>query len=246
MIILIMIQIILESIPLSSSGHLTIVQKIIYAGPGNLYLSQSVVWLAHLPTVFLIAWYFRRRWLLFVRFPWKTRNIWMKLCLWGLSAECVTIFLYVIMKRVPLPLWTGFLLSAGLFASTQWCSSTRTIPQWWHYLVLGVAQGAAVLPGVSRLACTYVLGRWCGFSPAQSFDVSWTLAWPLYTGAAIMGFFMIDKPIFSIMPPYVLVMTTLVAGTVFYLVKSMLVRRYDALFSCYLIMISCVTFVLKI
>jgi len=48
-------------------------------------------------------------------------------------------------------------------------------------LIIGIAQGIALLPGISRLGITYVTGRWLGLTSKMSFLFSLTIAWPIMT-----------------------------------------------------------------
>ncbi|MFS8507540.1 MAG: hypothetical protein LVQ75_05700, partial [Candidatus Babeliales bacterium] len=54
-------------------------------------------------------------------------------------------------------------------------------------LVVGIAQGLALLPGISRFGSTFVVGRFLGFSSMQSFQYSFLIAWPLMFAAWVKG-----------------------------------------------------------
>jgi len=238
MIILFMIQIILESLPLSSSGHLAL----IYYVTGEKNLSSSLMWLAHAPTVILIIGYFRRTALLLLRYPWRTRAIWYKLCIWGMSAECMTVLFYCALRSVIFPLWLGFCITAVLLASTLWCTSPFVRPTWWHYILIGCAQGVAVLPGVSRLAVTYSIGRWCGLAPLKSFNISWMFAFPLYGAASLVGIAMMNVPLAYLMPFSVFILTMILSGILFYGARSIMIRGYQGVFAFYLIGVALYSF----
>jgi len=239
MIILFMIQIILESLPLSSSGHLAL----IYHVTGEKNLSSSLMWLAHAPTVILIIGYFHRTALLLLRYPWRTRAIWYKLCMWGMIAECMTVLFYCTLRSVTFPLWIGFCITATLLASTLWCTSSIVLPRWWHYIVIGCVQGAAVLPGISRLAVTYSVGRLCGLAPLKSFNIAWMFALPLYGAASLVGVTLINVPLASIMPFSVFLLTLALSGMLFYGARSMMLHGYQGIFAFYLIGVALYCFI---
>jgi undecaprenyl pyrophosphate phosphatase UppP len=57
--------------------------------------------------------------------------------------------------------------------------------------ILGLVQGIALLPGISRLATTYAAARWLGMQPRKAFEVSWLIAVPLFFAASMQGIYKI-------------------------------------------------------
>lgn len=53
-------------------------------------------------------------------------------------------------------------------------------------LIVGIAQGIAVIPGISRSGATLVAGILCGLSAAEAFRFSFLLSLPAITGAAVL------------------------------------------------------------
>ena len=53
-------------------------------------------------------------------------------------------------------------------------------------LALGLAQTAALIPGVSRNGATLAAARWRGFSREQANMLSRTVALPVISGAALL------------------------------------------------------------
>ncbi len=53
-------------------------------------------------------------------------------------------------------------------------------------LVLGLAQAVALVPGVSRSAATITAARFLGFGRRDSHRLSWTVALPVISGAALL------------------------------------------------------------
>ena len=56
-------------------------------------------------------------------------------------------------------------------------------------LLLGVVQGIALLPGISRFALTYVVGRFLKLSPRRSFETSFLIQFPLIIAGFCKGLF---------------------------------------------------------
>ena len=52
-------------------------------------------------------------------------------------------------------------------------------------MLLGIAQGFSLVPGVSRFGITLVGARHLGLSPSQAFSFSWIMAVPLMIGAFV-------------------------------------------------------------
>ena len=57
-----------------------------------------------------------------------------------------------------------------------------------HAVILGVVQGIALLPGISRMAITYATARWLRFSPRLAFELSCAIQWPLIAAAFCVSF----------------------------------------------------------
>jgi len=53
-------------------------------------------------------------------------------------------------------------------------------------LALGLAQAIALVPGISRSGATIAAARWRGFARADASRLSWTVALPVITGAALL------------------------------------------------------------
>ncbi len=83
----------------------------------------------------------------------------------------------------------GFLATTGLLASTPPPGSgMRELDQVRvaDVVVVGLAQAAALVPGLSRSGSTMVAARWCGLSPDAASRLSFLLALPVTAGAAML------------------------------------------------------------
>ncbi|MBX9830851.1 hypothetical protein K2X40_02755 [Candidatus Babeliales bacterium] len=54
------------------------------------------------------------------------------------------------------------------------------------YAILGLVQGLALLPGISRFASTYVAARWLGFTNRRAFQVCFLLELPVVIAAFVV------------------------------------------------------------
>ena len=74
---------------------------------------------------------------------------------------------------------------ALLFALSFLCPGTRKICVSIG-LIVGIAQGLAVFPGISRSGLTLLAGILCGLSAAEAFRFSFLLSLPAVSGAALL------------------------------------------------------------
>ena len=87
----------------------------------------------------------------------------------------------------PLALGLGFLVTTALLVSTRWIrfGEAPTLSVWGSLLV-GFAQGMAVLPGVSRSAATISLALWLGVRKDRAFELSMLMSLPVVLGAMVL------------------------------------------------------------
>lgn len=84
----------------------------------------------------------------------------------------------------PLVIGTGFLLTTAALLSARWIRpGTLDAPGVGVYLLLGVAQGLAIVPGLSRSAVTLCLALWMGARPGRAFELSMLVSLPAIAGA---------------------------------------------------------------
>ena len=89
--------------------------------------------------------------------------------------------------RAPLAVGLGFLVTSLVLASTRWTPRGQAMsPPLWGALLLGVAQGLAVLPGVSRSGFTIALGLWLGLKRERAFELSMLMSIPAVLGAVAL------------------------------------------------------------
>jgi undecaprenyl-diphosphatase len=63
----------------------------------------------------------------------------------------------------------------------------KDTPTHWGALLCGVAQGAAILPGVSRSATTLAVLLWLGMRGQRAFELSFLMSIPALAGGAILA-----------------------------------------------------------
>ncbi len=87
----------------------------------------------------------------------------------------------------PLVVGLGFSLTAVLLVSTKWASPGAVEhPTWKQALLLGVVQGVAVVPGISRSGSTIALALFLGVKRERAFELSMLMSIPAVFGAALL------------------------------------------------------------
>jgi undecaprenyl-diphosphatase len=104
----------------------------------------------------------------------------------------------------------GLAVTAALLLSTQWVGRGQVeFPGWGTALAIGVGQGLAAFPGVSRTAATICIALWFGVQRGRAFEISLLVALPLLLGSMVL-----DLPHAVSTPTLAAVLAGLVAALV--------------------------------
>ncbi|MDR3550685.1 MAG: undecaprenyl-diphosphate phosphatase [Candidatus Babeliales bacterium] len=201
------VQIFLESFPVSSSGHCVLFELYIkkhhyqinhyndyflHAGASSIMSIALLDHFVHGVTVVMIALFFFSRWWWLLIHLRRCYTIIAKIISLTFIADVMTFCLYLLFHYYlfSIPLAIGFSITALLLLSLYFVPdypmvSKRQSLTWCKAVILGLVQGFCLLPGISRFAGTYVCARWMGISPHKSFEISWLFFWPLITVAFI-------------------------------------------------------------
>lgn len=179
------VQIVSESFPISSSGHVLLLvqwlQKLKYSIPSF----EMVDEITALPTLLVIAFCYRAQIVQTLIAPHWYHLIYFWICI-GI-ATLPTLFIYFCIHywhcKLSLPLWIGFALSALLLFSTKYAPVGSSISLQ-SVLMVGIAQSIALFfPGLSRMATTYATACWLGSASSSAFALSIAFEVPLLCGA---------------------------------------------------------------
>lgn len=189
-IILGIIQGLTEFLPISSSGHLVLVEAIL----GVESEGVSFELMLHLGTLLAILIYFRSRiWslvtCLFDRSMARERKIVFYLVVGTIPAGLAGLFLSDVFDRAfSSPVQTSLmLLATGLILfSTRFARTTGRDITVVTAVAIGVAQAVAILPGISRSGATIAAGMLGGVKPSEAAEFSFLLAVPAIAGAAVL------------------------------------------------------------
>lgn len=171
-----------EFLPVSSSGHLLLLEKL---GIGCESLPFNIA--VHLGTLVAVLIAMRKR-------VWElTRHPLQKTTGYILLACVPTVALALIFKFAAPALLDGKLLGFGfvltaflLFAGEKLKPTKTALLSPKISILTGVLQGIAVLPGVSRSGATVSAMTLCGINRSEAADFSFLLSVPIIIGSALM------------------------------------------------------------
>lgn len=188
--VIVALSIILESFPLSSSGHILLLQTLFKCNGIGFFLNENIEYFLHGSTALILAIFFYNRWKLFLIIP-RSLPLIQKMFMRGFITDGITVGAYFIFFKDNnlLPLWVGFLITGFLILSLFFCKKSRSNGVWSYSnaFILGVVQACALMPGISRFGSTFVAARWLGFSNKKAFELSFLIEWPINVAAALKG-----------------------------------------------------------
>lgn len=181
-----------EFLPISSSGHLILLEKV-GVGEENLFFNIML----HLATLVAVLLCFRVQFFDILRHPFSKKGIFL------LLSTCVTVCVAIVFKlffeQVLLGKYLafGFMLTAFVLILGEILAKQKNDPLTAKSsLLCGLVQGLAVLPGVSRSGSTISALRVLGFSKEESSELSFVMSIPIILGAVVfelLGFFELEN-----------------------------------------------------
>ena len=185
-----------EFLPVSSSGHLFLAQRLLGLREPELAFDL----LLHLGTLFAVLFFLRREILdittsLFSRegtaaSGWGRRDLYLMIL--SMIPTGVIGFTFHHTVETGLTVWgigarylllTSFLLMSNLRFRHKWDPERISA---WEAIAIGMLQGAAVFPGLSRSGSTIALALVLGISPSRSAKYSFLISLPAILGAAVV------------------------------------------------------------
>jgi undecaprenyl-diphosphatase len=216
-IILAIVQGITEFLPISSSGHLAILQNFF----GEVNVSFDIF--LHLATLLSILVYFSKDIFAiikdFISFKTKSENFKLALYLiiasvpaalfgFWLKSSIDSIFSNIIFIAI------GFIIS-GLFLFLASFVSKNENLNIKNTFIVGVAQALAILPGISRSGSTVSIGLLLGLKREVAIKFSFLLAIPAILGASVLQLGEFNFTPFLIIPLVITFLTGLFAIHIF-------------------------------
>ncbi len=191
-----------EFLPISSSAHLIIFQKLLGVHVEGNQLEFEV--LLHFASLLAVSIYFRKEilditkgflsYLLFRKIESKTNFQfgWLLILATGVTAILGKLFEDFLGNNMLSTATIGAsLIVTGIFLiliEHGVKPGKRTVAQmtWKDGMIIGFGQALAVLPGISRAGSTLVTALWCGLEKKTAVRYSFLLSIPLITGISLV------------------------------------------------------------
>ena len=197
-----MVQIIGESLPISSSGHVALLQFLLYGSQevGCKNLGAFDDCLQGVSAIIFFIYFFAPWWKLIIAKPIALHflfdiKIWQHKILPALwfvvVADCITFVCWYadFAHYINIPLCVGFFITGCVLWSMHYAQEKKDIDLWSlkNSLIVGFVQGLALFSGVSRFACTMASLQWLGYCRLPAFFISFLIEWPLIFAASVKG-----------------------------------------------------------
>lgn len=188
-----------EFLPVSSSGHLVLFGHILPVA-GDPVLFDLIV---HMGTLLPVVFFYRQDLLKIVRAPFVetgplAQRPATRLALFVLLGTLPTGLIGVLfedwfeqMFSEPKVLVVSFSITAALMVATYWArkrdgKTTEIDMLWWQALLIGVCQGLAITPGISRSGTTIAVALFLGLQRDYAAKFSFLLSIPAISGAFLL------------------------------------------------------------
>ncbi|MBQ7603189.1 MAG: undecaprenyl-diphosphate phosphatase [Clostridia bacterium] len=184
-IILGIVQGLTEFLPISSSGHLVIIEK--YA---NLDIDSTVVNVVlHFATLLAVCIFYRKKLWQMIKQPFSRQTLFLIIATLP-AVVFVLVFNDFITNNLTSNLFVGigFLVTAILLLvadisnrRTRICTNIN----YNHSILMGIAQAFAIFPGLSRSGTTLAFGLISGVKKDDALDFSFLMSIPIILGSLI-------------------------------------------------------------
>lgn len=181
-----------EFLPISSSGHLLLAQKL-FGIDADLFYDVML----HIGTLLAVCVAFRRSLWQIITHPVSDNK------LLYLVIACVPTFVIALVVKLFISeslmnalLPIGFALTIVLIVLSDKLSKPRLKLQsapWWVAVVTGAVQGVAVFPGLSRSGSTISAMKLCGVDGTDSAEFSFLLSIPVIIASAVVELWEVIK-----------------------------------------------------
>lgn len=170
-----------EFLPISSSGHLLLFEHLCGITDGGLLLTLIL----HLATLLAVVVVYRQRLWQLLRHPWQ-KTTWQLLLATVLTCTMVVLFKDVIDRLFTLSALPYLFLVCGCYLMLPTILRPREKNQpWLQSFAMGLAQGIAVVPGLSRSGMTITTGRLTGMTSTAATDFSFLMSLPIILASLV-------------------------------------------------------------
>jgi len=194
-VVLGIVQGITEFLPVSSSGHLVLLEKIWQIDNGVIFLNVVL----HIATLLAVIIFYRKRIWELVTHPFCKENLYLIL------ATLPTVAIVVLFNSFFERAFCGSLLVVGFMLTAIFLVITEKVAKDYerqkfnhpplnskHAILLGLFQGLAVMPGLSRSGTTLCAGIVMGIEKKRAIDFSFLMSIPIIVASLVYELFSND------------------------------------------------------
>lgn len=192
-ILLAVVQGLTEFLPVSSSGHLVLLQHLLGSSEGDLFLDVVL----HCGTLGSVLVVYRQDVWRLLRLDAPARLYILALAVGTLPAVAVGLLLKDVVEAVfasPVYAGVGLLVTGAVLLTTRLAPGRGDAPDTWEprpvplgkALLVGCAQAVAICPGISRSGSTIAASLWLGLARAEAARFSFLLSVPAIAGALVL------------------------------------------------------------
>ncbi len=233
-----------EFLPVSSSGHLVLISKLF-----NMEESLFLSILLHVATLFSIVVVFWRDIWELIRHPFSKKTVML------MVATIPTCLIVLVLMPIIKSSFGGallpfcFLISALLLFATEFLTKKKTTHElnYKTAFIMGIAQGFAVFPGISRSGTTICAGILAGGDKKESAKFSFLMSIPIIILSMVMEIYEICQGSVTINYPVIAIIASFLVAFLsgIFAIKFMMKLTEKGnlkWFSLYLLIIGIVTF----
>jgi undecaprenyl-diphosphatase len=180
-----------EFLPVSSSGHLVLLGQVFYLHENNLLFCIIL----HLATLFAVLFVFKNSVIQAVKHPFSKKSKML------IFATCITLILAFLFEDFFQNSFSGGYLAASFFVTAlfllfaEWVSKQNKNPKQLNYkntAVMGLFQGFAILPGISRSGATLSSAVVQGINKKDAAEFSFLMSIPIILASLIWELLKLD------------------------------------------------------
>ena len=233
-----------EFLPVSSSGHLVLISKLF-----NMEESLFLSILLHVATLFSIVVVFWKDIWELIRHPFSKKTVML------MVATIPTCLIVLVLMPIIKSSFGGallpfcFLISALLLFVTEFLTKKKTTHElnYKTAFIMGIAQGFAVFPGISRSGTTICAGLLAGGDKKESAKFSFLMSIPIIILSMVMEIYEICQGSVTINYPVIAIIASFLVAFLsgIFAIKFMMELTEKGnlkWFSLYLLIIGIVTF----
>jgi len=226
-----------EWLPISSSGHLVLFEKLFKIQGASLSFDIFL----HLASLAVIFLFFREQIIEIIKAPFDTKgsnkkNWWWFIVISNIFTAAIGYYLYqeIDSFRSISSVSNWFLITAILLLATKFTKGDKSL-NWKHAIALGIVQGFSVLPGLSRSGTVIAIALAMKIRKTEAFEYGFIVAIP-----AMIGSFLLTAKAFEFEMVYVLafVVTFIVGYLSLKLLNLIMKRDYFYMFFVYTLLLS--------